>query len=315
MIEIILDASQLEVFEPCPFKWYLSQAQNLETKRVNPALSTGSFYHECLKYYYGRACAEKIALSDLIRPTIEYAKAIVGTSVYPRIDFWGQPHKLCGAEYPMIKKDPAFYLKRLVDYLYFNLDDDENAELIAVEQGFTWLLHEDDEKRFLLEGMIDLVWKKKGMGLTITDHKTQSMAYEKYFFNHQALNYLSFTEADYFEYNFIGLQKEATIKTFRRPIFKPGPGVLAQWKRDVFKTFLEMYTYQKLQMDVHGMGDTTYVAFPRRRSACKSEFGLCQFTKRCQEPDDSKFVRAIMSSVYKSKDEQWTAWKATSTAS
>lgn len=186
-------------------------------------------------------------------------------------------------------------------------------EIIAVEKGFSWLLYEDSTRRYILEGMIDLVSKKKPTGFTVTDHKTQSRLYDKYEYNHQALNYLNFTGASYFEYNYIGLQQESGINTFRRPIFKPAAGMLEQWKQDVKLTFDEMYSM------VNNLGTRVVIPgskynppdslfFPRRRSSCTTQFGTCAYHKRCQVPDNSKFVQ-IAESAYKEKDKRWIAWK------
>ena len=289
MIEVILDASQLETFEKCPYAWYLDHVCNLTTRRTNPAFSTGTFFHEALKYYYTRGISEP--LDSLIKDTLLFAKDIA-YSIEAR------------TKYPEIYKDPKFFLERLRSYLFKYIDEDSVAKIIAVEKGFSWLLFEDNNRRYILEGMIDLVWEKKPTGFTVTDHKTQSRKYDKFEYNHQALNYLSFTRANYFEYNYIGLQDAESDNTFRRPIFKPAPGMLKQWQSDVKKTFDQMYHYKKTILELGGIPEEVYA---RRRAACTTQFGICAWHKLCLVPDDSKY-RIAIEAHYKQKDTEWKAW-------
>lgn len=192
----------------------------------------------------------------------------------------------------------------MVDYIYYWLHEDEPAQIIAVEQGFSWLLYESDNRRYILEGKIDLVWDKKPTGLTVTDHKTQSRKDDRWEFNHQVMNYLSFTKANYFEYNYIGLQDKLPDGGLRRNIYKPQPGMLEQWQKEVKNTFDQMATYLNKEpaMTIESME-----SFPRRRAACSNKYGTCAYYKLCSVPDDSKFIPVVFS-AYKEKDEKWRAW-------
>lgn len=302
MIEIILDASQIETFEACPRKWYYSYLLNLETRKPNPALSTGSFFHEVLKFYY----SANTARHETIRPALEYALILANG---PQ-----------GIRWPRVRKDPKFHIDRLRDYFYHNLSEDEQMQIVtdpsgnrAVERGFSWLLYEDTHRRYILEGMIDLISVKRTTGLTVTDHKTQSRDYDKYFYNHQAMNYLSFTGASYFEYNYIGLQKTINDATFSRPIWKPPPRMLDQWKIDVKHTFDEMFRMVERDTrlvygSVDGLRLNNSINFPRRREACQTKFGVCQFSRICEVPDSSPWQPIVINSKYQTKEKTWKAW-------
>lgn len=282
--EVILDASQIEVFEQCPRKWYYDHIMNITSKKTNPNLSTGTFYHEVLKVYYSTG---KTPLSNGLRETVEFAMNLAKTT-----------------ESPEVRKNPKFHLDRLRSYLITNLNEDDQSEVIAVEKGFSTVLYEDAAVRYILEGTIDLVSIEPKLGLTVTDHKTQSRFYDKYQYNHQALNYLAFTGAKYFRYNYIGLQDAQGPNTFRRPIFQPHPGMLEQWKEDVRKTFDQMATYlNSIDPDKFSSEPT----FPRRRTACDTKFGVCQFHKICQTPDNSKWIPVVLT-AYKEKDKRWKPW-------
>jgi hypothetical protein len=194
------------------------------------------------------------------------------------------------------------------------MEEDDMCEIIAVEKGFSTLLYESTERRYILEGTIDLVTIERSTGLTITDHKTQSRFYDKYAYNHQAMNYLSFTQADYFRYNYIGLQDKQNENTFRRPIWKCPPGMLGQWQRDVRKTF-DMVHDQLIKLNWL-RSDDNYIslqpedigAFARSRATCDGKFGICQFHKICEVPDNSKWQPIVIESAYKPKEEKWKAW-------
>lgn len=286
MLEIILDASQLEVFESCPYKWYLDHKLNLTTKKPNPALSTGSYFHAVLKHYY----SGKQPLSGNVRETLELAKEL---AYGPEASKW-----------PKVRSDPKFYLNRLFSYFLNRVMDDDDMDIIAVEKGFSWLLYEDAHRRYILEGMIDLVCYRKETKLTVVDHKTQSRYDEIYPYNHQCMNYLTFTGADYFLYNYIGLQDKQNENTFHRQPFRPPPDFLPQWKRDVKNTFDEMSRYA----EAIESGEMGGEAYPRRRHACDSgKYGTCQFYQICKVPDDSKWLPVVMSN-YVEKAERWKAW-------
>jgi hypothetical protein len=292
LVEITLDASQLEAFEPCPHKWYLDHKLSLTSVVTNPNLSTGTWYHEVLKFYYQTALDKKAAPSENLKGTVAFAQTlIVTTEVTPELAALG----VRSVDWPAVRKDPKFHLDRLKAYLIANIDWDDSLEIVAVEKGFSTILYEDAISRYILEGMIDLVAIAPKMGLVVIDHKTQSRHYGKYGYNHQALNYLSFTGASYFLYNYIGLQDSVSATTFRKELFRPYPGMLKQWREDVKNSFMEMEHY---------LGSSS---FPRRRSACQTKFGVCQFHKLCEFPQNSP-QQVVVLSHYKEKEKKWKAW-------
>jgi hypothetical protein len=316
MQEIILDASQIEVFEHCPYKWYLGYKKHLTPVLTNPALSSGTFYHEVLKYYYSQPLQPSQTRSAAIGPSLAFAQDLIkATCVTEYLKELG----VRSVDFPKVKKDPKFHYDRLKQYLISNMCEDDTSEVIACEQGFSSLLYEDGNRRYILEGMIDLISRERFTGLTITDHKTQSRYYDKYEVNHQAMNYLSFTGANYFRYNYIGLQDNEGPNTFRRDIYKPRPGMIEQWRRDVLRTFHEMYSFiqDTRHSTLHIIDlpngreeagfEITNETFPRRRASCDTKFGVCQFHKICEEPDGSKYIPAILT-AYKEKDIKWKAW-------
>lgn len=203
---------------------------------------------------------------------------------------------------------PGFLIKRLQHYMIRWESEDESTESVAVEQGFSHLLYEDNQRRYILEGKIDHIAYRQGLGLIVEDHKTQSRAGERYELNHQVFNYYNFVKPEYFVYNYIGLQEKPNDKTFVRQIYKPHPGMIEQWKAEVMRTFDAMYSIVTANAGYLPMIEpVTELYYPRRRSSCDGKYGLCQFHNICAVPDDSKFKPAIIGS-FKEKDLAWRAW-------
>lgn len=312
MIEIILDASQLETFETCPRKWYYSYKQNLIPNVAHRAFGIGSYYHEVLALYYSLPLGplhynnipeskdiykHQLAKYGVISSFAERIRATIDFSINTELlNKFG------------IKDldEQKFHRRRIFDYLSKYEDEDQAIEVIAVEQGFSWLLYEDSSRRYILEGKIDFVGKGRPYDLFVMDHKTQSRFDDRWEMNHQVMNYMSFTKANYFIYNYIGLQEKLPINGMRRMIYKPHPGMLEQWQKEVKETFDQMFHYILMNSIVNKEND---ICYPRRRAACDaSKYGLCAYHKLCSVPDESPFKLTVFSG-YKEKEEKWSAWR------
>lgn len=312
MLEVILDASQIELFERCPRAWYYAYVQNLTPLHSKSAFSTGSYYHEVLALYYSLP----LPLPQINKPETELYQIAhrklgqvknLAERLKAAVDFAASPE--LHTKYHIKDADAKiFHRKRIVDYLFNWSHEDEGLNVIAVEQGFSTLLYEDVNKRYILEGKIDLVFEGKPYGYAVMDHKTQSRYDDRWEFNHQVMNYMAFTKADYFVYNYIGLQDKLPLNGMRRMLYKPPPGTLEQWKSEVRVTFDEMTHYKFLANFTTGIKETEETVYPRKRSACDaSKYGLCQFHKLCSVPDDSIFKESVLSH-YKPKESVWRAW-------
>lgn len=293
MIEISMDASQLEVFEPCPRKWYYAYNQNLIPLRSKRVFDVGSYYHSCLAHYYYLfpPLGTVLSLDDRLLSTINYCTQSALLTKYHIVDV----------------EEQKFHRQRLLDYLMHWSTEDETMVPCAIEQGFSYLLYEDKYKRYILEGKIDLIAKLQPYGLIVMDHKTQSRKDDIWELNHQVMNYLNYmrvtaTEADYFVYNYIGLQDKIPKEGMRRSIYKPHPNMLIQWSKEVIKTFDDMFEILSITGD-----NFRELSFNRHRSACSSKYGLCQFYKLCSVPDHSKWNDSVLSH-YRIRDEKWRAW-------
>lgn len=281
-VEVMLDASQLGAFEPCPRKWYYAYVKNWESRLYSRALNVGSYYHEVLAFHYSNPSNIK-----------EYPARTNETLLFARRE---DLFKQFGI---MLKEDRIFHLKRIQAYLFFWELEDQRATVVAVEKGFSRLLYESKDRRYILEGKIDLVVRRPNLGLCVEDHKTQSSRKDIWPVNNQVMNYFTYVKPDYFIYDYIGLADKINDKTFERKVFRPSLDQISQWEEDVIRAFDDMYSYVK--------AGGKECCFPRRRSACSATYGVCQFHKLCNVRDDSKF-RPAMESAYKERDEKWRAW-------
>jgi len=289
MIEITLDASQLELFEVCPRKWYYAHVLNLAPLQARRSFDIGSYYHDCLEFYY------KLPLQGITDITEKFKMVVDHSADENLLNLYGIKST----------EDRLFHRKRLIDYFAKWQDEDAALKMVAVEQGFSTLLYEDNYRRYILEGKIDIVAEDRQLGLFVMDHKTQARFDDRWEFNHQVCNYLSFTKANYFVYNYIGLQQSLPKEGMRRMIYKPHEGMLEQWRSEVLVTFEELYAYMQCQTDLYSGNEGKY---PRRRAACdNSKYGLCQFHKICSIPDGSKWVPAVFS-AYKEQEKRWRPW-------
>lgn len=283
MIELILDASQLTAFESCERSWYYSYHQHLTSKFRNKSLNLGSWYHDVLAYYYEQL--PTLPILNSIPATLEYMQSPALLTKYGIVD----------------SATLKFHLKRMRDYLHHYMFTDEKIKVIAVEKGFSYLLYEDTDYRFILEGKIDLVAHIPTYGLTVWDHKTQSRKENRYPFNHQVMNYFNYVRPAYFIYNYIGLQENLSPGHLRREFWAPTSEQLEVWLSDVLGTFERVAT--RLQRTDLLAEDK----FRRSRTACVPKYGKCEFYKICNVPDDNKWVPTILT-AYKQKEQKWAAW-------
>lgn len=310
MIEIILDASQLDCFESCPRHWYYSYERNLIPNKARRAFDIGSYYHEVLAYHYLLYQSERSSLD----PTLEqvpYLKDDI-QRFQATIDFSSKSELLKRFGIYNLE-EIKFHRQRLITYFNKYGDRDEAIQVIAVEKGFSYILFENESRRFILEGKIDLILSE-AEGLCIMDHKTQSRKDNKWGYNHQVCNYLNFVrrtidkEASYFIYNYIGLQEILPPDGLRRMYYKCPQGMLDQWENEVLQTFEEMY-HMRLYIETYSRSKYKIDAYPRRRSACdSSKYGRCPFYKACSVPDGSGWEPVVLS-AYKEKEERWSPWR------
>jgi hypothetical protein len=147
---------------------------------------------------------------------------------------------------------------------------DQNLQIVAVEQPFLYLLHEDEEMKIHLAGKIDIITNDNQYTNKPMDHKSYDRSYEVHRMSNQFKNYCYATQSNFLDVNLIGFQK--TLKPhekFRRVPLSYDPYILEAWKQNVIKV---MYHYlQCVAEDSWPLNETSCDKYNRR---CEY-FGPC----------------------------------------
>jgi len=252
-----LDSTQLDAYWTCPEFWRLAHKELLQKRHaITTARDYGTIIHGLLERYYlhrfkgeTQQDAEKFAIHAL-----------------------EQDAKKLG-----IDKDQTDFLKlRFLLYTqYYNANDFKivgHQDRAGVEVGFTYVLVDDPNFLFTLEGKIDLIaqWCDR---IYIVDHKTQARKRNYYERRIQFKNYCLALGANHFCVNYIGLQKSPNKDTFRRQVTYISAAELQIWKKELIRKYFEIaYTIME-----NGK-------FEHCWSACEGKFGYpCEMVQICEQ--------------------------------
>src|SRR5947208_16161364 len=143
---LTLDASQIYEFQMCPLLWYYHYKENLRLIGLAvDALDKGTLVHNLLDLYYGLRWEEP-KVSELI-----HAQEAINSFKQSKITESYFPNEF--------KELEEFLCLRFLLYVQRYQYQDFNLKIGSkpVELGFSKLLYEDDEVRFIVEGRIDLI--------------------------------------------------------------------------------------------------------------------------------------------------------------
>lgn len=158
-------------------------------------------------------------------------------------------------------------------------------KVVAVEAGFSKIIHEDDENLFIYEGRPDIVIMNGENEIVVGDNKTQAYQYDIYPFNNQAIGYLWGTGAKTFFYNYLTLSSEPEV---RRDIFPFSNDQIESWKEETIRWFFR------------AKSSIQNKEFPMSRFGCTDKYGKCDFYRLC-EYTNYNMKNWIMRSEFKKK--------------
>lgn len=161
---------------------------------------------------------------------------------------------------------------------------------MAIEAGFSKIIHEDNENIFILEGRLDLVTTQNSE-ILVGDTKTQAYKYDIYEFNNQVFAYLWALGANKFFYNYITLTLKPEV---RREVMYFSNEQIEAWRIETVKWYKRVK--ESLQTK----------EFPQSRNSCTDKFGLCEFARICEFPNDN-MKQWIIKSEFKQR-KQYKAW-------
>lgn len=243
-INIVLDTSQYDMFRLCEqrynYRYNLHKTLSVKAK----ALDRGTLVHIACETYF-----------ESLKSGAKYEYAV--NSALMKV-------KEAGAITSDLDVDE---ISRIVDVMeeYFDFwrTADQNIKIVAVEQPFLYLLHEDENIKIHMAGKIDLIYsdnKYKNMPL---DHKSFDRSYEVGRMSNQFKNYCIATNSNYLVVDKIGFQK--TLKPHEKYLRVPlsyDHIILEAWKQNVVRV---MYHYVECAADgVWPLNETSCDKFNRK---------------------------------------------------
>lgn len=215
-INIVLDASMVDMFRLCECRFNYRYNLNLVLPEKSSPLSRGTLVHIGNEFYYQ-------ALKD-------------GLSYESAVDIALMKIKSAG----VIEDVDEAIIERVVDvmeeyYDYWRFSD-QQFQIVEVERPFLYLLHEDDDMRIHLSGKIDLIISDNRYTNLPYDHKSYDRSHEVGRMSNQFKNYCYAMESNYLIVNKIGFQK--TLKPHEKFVRVPlsyDHILLAEWKDNIIK--------------------------------------------------------------------------------
>lgn len=271
---IILDASKIDLFETCPARYNFRHNLNKTLPLIHKAkaLDLGSLAHGGLEVYY-KMLAEQAHYNDRMQACLMKIRELSSNPEESN----SEPEEV---------QTILNAIEQSCDY--WRAEDENSLGILAVEQAFAYVLHEDDDVRIIISGKIDLLVNFKGIGRNASyerlpiDHKTysrDSMVLRK---SNQFINYCSSVDSNYIVINRIGLQK--TLKAedkFKRLPLSYDPIYIADWKANLTKMLLNEY----LTCVAEG-------SWPEKPTSCNKFNRLCEYYSICdssgQDAKDNK---------------------------
>lgn len=271
---LALDSSQISEYMTCPLKWFYRYNQNLvfDTKQ-KVAPDKGTLVHNLLDIYY--------TMRSLDPDGNKLLQANAAIEMFKKS---GSVKILFPTDNGEIEE---FICKRFILYVQRWLNSDFIVPKGGVELGFSHLLFENDDNRFILEGRIDLINTIQGNNC-FTDHKTQERTSYLYHYTIQFKNYALATGYEYGIINYFGMQKDDNNKLlhdnklFRQDLIHFDKWMIDEWKDKVISVFFNIAAMLKEYKDNPELG--FYRA--KNDAACSGAFGAnpCVFCNICESP-------------------------------
>lgn len=147
---------------------------------------------------------------------------------------------------------------------------DEQMEVLAVEQAFSYVLYEDEIIKIVMIGKIDLLVNEPGYTNLPYDHKSYEREYPLDRKANQFCNYSYATGSNYLMVNKVGLQTTLpVIKKHKRIPLSYDPLFHAQWKENIVK-----WSYRYLEC-------VQTNEWPLNVTSCSKYNRPCEYTEVC----------------------------------
>jgi hypothetical protein len=244
-VTVTFDATELDSFELCNFRWYASHILNLRAKNQPSYFDRGSLFHAIMENYYQQKKDHCLDLEKVI-----------------------EEGRIQSVDYDLPLDMISKILFQVREYARFYEDD--TIVPVFIEQPLIVLLYEDEDIKVYISGKPDLIFHYRGQKELITmDHKTVFREFPFSPMRNQFLLYTTAIGANTFILNKVGFQKsKKPIERFLRAVFHYPPEILEEWKQDVISAARRMVIA------------TEFNHFPRNRTSCE-KFNGCYLQRYC----------------------------------
>ena len=253
-LNIVLDASMLDMFSLCEERFRLRYIENKVLPTKAKQLDRGSLVHTGQEAYY-KALQQGFAMNPAVDAM---CTAVMQSAASEESDL------------PMDEVDRV--IRVLKEHAYYWQATDQSYEILAVETPFTYVLHEDDEVKIVMAGKIDLLVNDhpKYLNLVI-DHKSYERDYPLKRLSHQFINYAYAVQSNILLVNRIGFQKTLKpVEKFKRIPLSYDELFFEQWKEDV-RTIVDRY--------IHCVGTQQ---FAKNYTSCDKFYRECEYLRVCE---------------------------------
>lgn len=281
-VNIVLDASKIDLFETCPARYNFRHNLNKTLPLIHKAkaLDLGSLAHGGLEVYFN-ALARGEHYDDRMNATLMKIRELSSNP----------------AESNSEPDEVGTILKAVEQSCdYWRAEDENSLEILAVETPFAYELFSDDTIRIIISGKIDLLVNFKGIGRSASydklpiDHKTFSRDSAILRKSNQFINYCNAVGSNYIVINRIGLQE--TLKAedkFKRIPLSYDPVYIQAWKNNLIAMLLNEY------LGCIASGD-----WVEKPTSCNKFNRLCEYYSICdssgQDAKDNKLENEYINS-------------------
>jgi len=281
-INIVFDATEIDTFCACPFKYYIRFVHNKVEQVKNPYLDRGDLMHHGKEAYY-----------NAIRLNLPWETAV---------DKGLREIRIRAAEVSDLSPDDITHNLNVFEENVKRWKHwDVSVRIDAVEEAFIFVLYEDEMFRIVCKGKIDLLFSNDRYIRCPMDTKTYERDYPVIRWRNQFMLYAIAVNSNFLFVDRVGMHKldgkkpkKAEEKHTRIPL-SFDPLIKGQWKNNIIKWAMQLY-------DCHTNND-----WPQNLVACTAYGKLCVYLDIC----DTSGIENQKQKLNTFKDEK--PWDVTAT--
>lgn len=277
-INIVLDATMLDTFMTCEAKFNMRFNLNKVAVAKSQPLDRGNIIHIAAESYFNGILHQSPYVDRIAALKEVVHKEWLVDSELPEEMLW-------------------YIVQCFIESCELYRERDEQFEILAVEQPFSKLLHEDETMRLIMIGKIDLLVNEPGYSNLPYDHKS----YERYSpLDRKAMQFCNYADAcnsNYLMVNRIGLQSSIKpAEKHKRIPLSYDPLFLEQWKRNTVA-----WAYRYLECHVSGN-------WSLNTTSCNKFNRMCEYDEVCNSSGEEAKVYKLEANFNTAK--QWDVSKS-----